>query len=223
MFDIPLRQVKDRLLLPLVPLLPRSITPNGITFLAFLFGLLACFTAATPSLISWAVYPWFVNRLLDNLDGALARSRRVSSELGGFLDLLSDFIVYSLLPISISYGQYRLHGGDEGGWLCGNSFLAITTLEATFHVNNFVLFYIAAVSATKQERELTSLTMKPALVEGFESGLIFTAMLIWPGHVVSMSWVMSLGVVLGTIQRVSALVVVLRNLEGSKEKRLRSQ
>ena len=216
MFDIPLRQIKDRLLLPNAPSVPSSISPNHITFIAFVVGLLACISATYPRFSSAAIYLWVFNRFLDNLDGVLARSRNTASELGGFLDLFSDFIIYSLIPISVAYGQHVVNGQE---WFTVSSFLAITILEATFHVNNFVLFYIAAVSATKQEGELTSLTMKSALIEGFESGLIFTAMFIWPEYVVVMSWAMSLGVIVGTVQRVVALIQVLRSLESGKDKK----
>jgi len=215
MFDISLRQLKDRLLLPLAPFVPQLITPNHITFIAFLIGTLACVATAIPRFAHTAVYLWLFNRFLDNLDGVVARFRKQASELGGFLDLLSDFIVYSLIPISVAYGQYGVHGAE---WFNTSSFLAITVLEATFHVNNFVLFYIAAVSATKQEGELTSLTMKPALIEGFESGMIFTVMFLWPEYVAALSWAMSLGVVIGTVQRVFALIKVLQSLEARTER-----
>src|SRR6201999_980282 len=94
MFDIPLRQVKDRLLLPIVPSVPANVSPNHITCAAFVVGLLACVAAASPRFSSAAVFLWLLNRFLDNLDGVLARSRNMASELGGFLDLLSDFIIY---------------------------------------------------------------------------------------------------------------------------------
>jgi phosphatidylglycerophosphate synthase len=216
MFDIQLRQVKDQVLLPLLPLIPQHVSPNHITFLAFLVGLVACVAATLPSIAWVAVYLWFLNRLLDNLDGMLARSRKRTSQVGGFLDLLSDFIVYSVIPISIAYGQYKIHGVQ---WFNASSFLALAILEATFHVNNFVLFYCAAVSAQKDEGELTSLTMKPALIEGFESGVIFTAMLVWPQYIVAMSWCMSLGVVVGTVQRVFGLVNVLHKVESREVKK----
>jgi len=213
MFDISLRHRKDRLLLPLAPFVPQLITPNHITFIAFLTGILACVATAIPHFAHTAVYLWLFNRFLDSLDGVVARFRKQASDLGGFLDLLSDFIVYSLIPISVAYGQCGICGPE---WFDTSSFLAITILEATFHVNNFVLFYIAAVSTTKQEGELTSLTMKPALIEGFESGLIFTVMFLWPGYVVALSWAMSLGVVVGIVQRVVALISVLQSLEARK-------
>jgi phosphatidylglycerophosphate synthase len=210
MFDIQLRRLKDRVFQPLVAFVPDIVSPNQVTLLAFIVGLRACSTAALPQDSHHAVYFWFLNRFLDNLDGVLARSRNKASDVGGFLDLLSDFIVYSLIPISVACGQYAKHGPE---WFDLSSFLAITILEATFHVNNFILFYMAALSAAKQEGELTSLTMKPALIEGFESGLIFTVMFIWPQYVVGLSWAMSAGIVLGTIQRSVALIRILRTAE----------
>jgi phosphatidylglycerophosphate synthase len=213
MFDIQLRQLKDWIFQPLVAFVPDIISPNQITLLAFIAGLRACSAAALPQDSHHAVYFWLLNRFLDNLDGVLARSRNQASDLGGFLDLLSDFIVYSLIPISVACGQYAKHGPE---WFDLSSFLAVTILEATFHVNNFVLFYVAALSATKQKGELTSLTMKPALIEGFESGLIFTIMFILPEYVVELSWAMAASVVLGTSQRSLALIRVLHATESTK-------
>ncbi len=90
---------------------------------------------------------------------------------------------------------------------------ALALLEATFHVNNFVLFYVAAVAAEKKDGELTSVTMKPALIEGFESGVLFTMMLIWPTWINTWCWAMALGVVVGTAQRVSNLIPVIKRLD----------
>ena len=87
--------------------------------------------------------------------------------------------------------------------------MSIATLEATFHVNNFILFYSAAIAAQKDDQELTSVTMRPALIEGFESGLLFTAMLIWPGHINTWARAMILGVMIGILQRTLAVTRVL--------------
>ena len=86
-------------------------------------------------------------------------------------------------------------------------------LEASFHINNFVLFYIAAVASNRKANELTSVTMRPALIEGLESGLIFTAMLLWPNHINFWCWGMFAAVVVGIIQRVAALIPILRRLD----------
>lgn len=54
MYDITLRQWKDRYAKSICQLLPDWITPKAITLMAFISGLLACFTAAfgapTPTL-----------------------------------------------------------------------------------------------------------------------------------------------------------------------------
>jgi phosphatidylglycerophosphate synthase len=211
MFDIPLRRLKDTLTVPLTAAIPPSISPNHLTLLSFVSGLLSCLLAATSPATPLPLTFWLLNRLLDSLDGSVARARGVASELGGFLDLLSDFIIYSLLPIAIAYGQNHPGAG------AGMDYLPIAVLEATFHINNFVLFYVAAVARKHDARELTSVAMRPALVEGFESGVLFTAMLVWPGWVGELAWGMGAAVVVGVVQRVWVLVPVLRVLDAGRD------
>lgn len=204
MFDIALRGWKDGTIDPISRKLPPSITPSQITFVAFLCGLISCLLAANSSYAGMALFFWSLNRFLDCLDGSVARTKNCATQLGGFLDLLSDFIIYSLLPIAIARGQSDLIIVD---WT------ALASLEATFHVNNFVLFYVAAVAADKKDGELTSVTMKPALIEGFESGMLFTMMLIWPARINMWCWVMAIGVTGGTAQRLWTLIPLLKRLD----------
>ncbi|KAL8881900.1 MAG: hypothetical protein Q9192_007691, partial [Flavoplaca navasiana] len=166
MFDLPLRPLKDTLFTPLCAYIPLPIKPLHITFLAFISGLLSCYilafsspTSLQPSSSSYqpkhanTTLPlifWILNRALDCLDGALARHRGTASELGGFLDLLGDFIVYSLLPISIAWGTSSSSSSSSvldfgAGRDRERVWLSVAILEATFHVNNFVLFYVAAL------------------------------------------------------------------------------
>ncbi len=86
-------------------------------------------------------------------------------------------------------------------------------LEATFHINNFVLFYISAVVSAKPDSELTNVSMRPALIEGLESGLIFTAMFIWPQYLTLLCWGMSVAVIIGIAQRVYFIIPSLKRLE----------
>lgn len=196
MFDIRLRSLKDTLFDPCCKYVPAAITPLHVTATAFLAGLLSCYFASlkatTPSLVFW-----LLNRGLDCLDGALARHRKIASDQGGFLDLLADFIIYSLLPIAIT-----------AGWTNNvRCWQAVALLEATFHINNFILFYIAAVTEKREgkteakSKELTSVMMNPALIEGMESGLIFTGMLAFPHYVEAWCWTMAALVSIGIFQR----------------------
>lgn len=204
MFDIRLRSLKDGIFEPCCQFIPSIITPFQITAAAFVAGLLSCQFASQNHILTSLSF-WLLNRALDCLDGALARHRKSASDLGGFLDLLGDFIVYSLLPIAIVAGQ----AGELSQWQ------AVAVLEASFHLNNFVLFYIAAIAEKKasagenRSKELTSLMMKPALIEGMESALFFTVMLAYPECIRIWSYSMAGLVLIGTAQRVVWVVPVL--------------
>ena len=219
MYDNHLRHLKDRITTPLCQILPSGLTPNHITLAAFISGLLAVGTAALPTSPSnrhWPLIFWLLNRLLDGADGTLARMRGTATALGGFLDLLGDFIIYSLIPPMLALGQEkRLAGAVDQpvppvkvvDWR------AVALLEGTFHINNFVLFYISAVVSAKMYGELTSVSMRPALIEGMESGLIFTAMFVWPQYLTVLCWGMSVAVIVGIAQRIYFIIPPLRRLD----------
>jgi phosphatidylglycerophosphate synthase len=198
MLDIRLRPLKDRLFDSITPQIPQSITPLQITLVGFIWGLLACiFTVLGSPTVS--VGFWILNRAFDCLDGSLARHRRQASDLGGFLDLLADFVIYSAIPIACVLAPGR---SSTSRWF------GVAVLEASFHVNNFVLFYAAAVvekrkahGGGKEVNELTSLAMRPALIEGTESAIFFTLMLMVPALIAGLSWSMAILVCVGVVQR----------------------
>ena len=119
--------------------------------------------------------------------------------------MLGDFIVYSMLPIAIA------HGSDDRN----ATWRAVAVLEATFHVNNFILFYVAAVGeklrakGAEESNELTSVMMRPAVIEGMESGLLFTLMLAFPESIKAWSWLMAGLVTIGIVQRTAWVVRAL--------------
>ena len=212
MFDIQLRGFKDRLFISLVPLVPSFVTPGHLTTAGFVLGILACISAATSNHAHLAVYLWLLNRIFDCLDGALARHRHVESDAGAFYDLLCDFIVYSAIPVAVGIGQSTTSSGD-GERLSVKAWIAIAFLEATFHINNFVLFYFAAIEAKPEHSELTSVAMVPAPIEGFESALFFTAMMVFRPYIAVLSWVMGALVVAGVVMRSWSLFDVLSRRE----------
>lgn len=84
--------------LPLVRPLTRlvvnhtGITPNAITLTSILFRLLAAsaFLTATQSGYVFGAVVYYLAYLLDCMDGAVARLRKMSSEFGRFLDHIGD-------------------------------------------------------------------------------------------------------------------------------------
>lgn len=65
---------------------------NGLTLVGFVIGLLIPLCSASGHHTA-AVLCWLLNRTLDGLDGSLARSRKISTAWGGYLDILCDFTV----------------------------------------------------------------------------------------------------------------------------------
>ncbi|KAL9132078.1 MAG: hypothetical protein Q9217_000114 [Psora testacea] len=204
MFDIQLRPVKDTIFDTICNLVPAFVKPLHLTAFGFVCGLLCCFCIFKKD-IAMSLLFWTLNRSFDCLDGALARKRNTASDLGGFLDLLCDFVIYSLLPIAVALGF------DDSR----SSLMALAFLEASFHINNFVLFYVAAIAEKgkrkeKDSKELTSVMMRPALIEGAESGILFTAMLAYPNYIRVLSLAMAGLVSIGIVQRTYWIVTVLK-------------
>ena len=89
-----------------------GITPDGLTLVGFAIGVLALpFLALGWYLAALVVI--LLNRLLDGLDGALAR-RRGLTDAGGFLDISLDFLFYALVPFGFILAapeQNALAGG----------------------------------------------------------------------------------------------------------------
>ncbi len=99
-----------------------------LTLVGFAIGVLALPFLA----LGWygaALAAILLNRLLDGLDGALAR-RRGLTDAGGFLDIALDFLFYALVPFGFILAD-PLNNALAGGWLLfafigtGSSFLAL--------------------------------------------------------------------------------------------------
>lgn len=92
------------------PSIPKSITPNQITVLAFVFAMIgnACllFMHTPSAYLFWVLFNfiWF---LLDALDGMHARLSGQSSEFGAFLDHAMDNI-YFLFMLTVFAAKFDL-------------------------------------------------------------------------------------------------------------------
>ena len=100
MLDLMARRLKDWILSPVVTLCS-SVPPNALTLLSLVFGL-QCARAAADGSVSLSFVCWVINRILDGLDGAVARQFGKTSDFGAYLDILCDFSVYGLVPVGIT-------------------------------------------------------------------------------------------------------------------------
>jgi len=87
----------DRLARHLVSL---GATANSVTVIGAALGL-AALPALAFGLFNLALVCFLASRLLDGLDGAVARHRG-GTDLGGYLDIVADFVVYAAVPFGFA-------------------------------------------------------------------------------------------------------------------------
>jgi len=195
MFDDLLRDLKDRVLAPVARAIGGRVSPLAISLIGFGAGL-----AAVPFLLrrqyGAALACWLANRILDGLDGTLARVQGRSSDLGAYLDLLLDFVVYAALPIALALGQPS-----------PLLLVALGFLLGTFYLNAASWMYLAAILERRGRGatatgERTQVTMPPGLVAGTETILFYAAFMLWPPQAAPLFVVMTGLVLVGVVQRV---------------------
>lgn len=203
MVDKLLRTPKHALMLPIAARLPAR--PGPITAAAFALGLGAAAAGALGA-GGWALALWIGNRFLDGLDGEVARLHDRQSDLGGYLDILSDFAVYALLPLGLVLGADPAPG--SGAWT------SLAIMLAAFYLNAGSWMMLAAIlekrgrgAALRGER--TSVTMPPALIEGAETVALFTLFLLLPGWLPWLFGITALLVAISALQRVAWAVRAL--------------
>jgi phosphatidylglycerophosphate synthase len=183
MIDGPFRTVLPRFTTPLIRLyLKLGLTPNLITLLALVLGFVAAFLCAIGA--SWgAMIVWWFGRLFDGTDGIFARETGQSSAFGAYLDIVSDMCAYSVMILGFSI----LHPDLASTWavilvlyvLCITSALAFGSMEATLH---------------RPAHDNRGLRLGAGLAEGGETGIAYSAFLIFPSHVpwLTKIWISSL-------------------------------
>lgn len=53
-------------------------------------------------------------RVLDGLDGVVARQKNKQTDFGGYLDIILDFTVYSIIPVAIVFSHAAEDCMSEG-------------------------------------------------------------------------------------------------------------
>jgi len=155
-----------------------GVSPDGITLIGFAIGVLALPLLALGN-YKLALVAILVNRLLDGLDGALAR-RRGLTDAGGFLDISLDFLFYALVPFGFVLANPSANA-LAGSWLLfafigtGSSFLAFAALAAKHQIAN-------PGYAHKSFYYLGGLT------EGSETLLLFVLCCLFPAQFAGFAW-----------------------------------
>ncbi len=147
------------------------VTPDQLTLIGFIIGLLTL-----PALmLEWyivALVLILLNRILDGLDGALARLVG-PTDAGGFLDITLDFLFYSVVIFGFALAD-PLQNALPAAFLIfcfigtGSSFLAFAIMAEKHRLE-------------RVQFDNKSLHYLGGLTEGTETLLFYIAICLWPG------------------------------------------
>lgn len=168
-----------------------GVSANAMTLGGFAVGLLALPLLAAGA-YGGALVAILINRLADGLDGAIAR-RRGASDLGGYLDIVCDFMFYG----AVVFG-FALAAPDNG--------LAAAFLLLAFIGTGGSFLAFAAMAARRKietrSRGPKSLYYLGGLTEGTETIAFFVACCIFPGAFAPLAWIFAAACWITTATRV---------------------
>ena len=174
MRDAALRAKKDEYMVPLAQSFFATVHPNVVSLMAMGVGLLAA--AAVIQERYWlGLLLWLLNRILDGLDGVIARVHDKQSDFGGYLDLLFDFVIYLAIPIAFLSAAPTVF----------NLWAGITLISV--YVLNIISWTVLSALLEKRHMQspsrLTSMEMPTGLIEGAETIAVYTLFFFFPGSI----------------------------------------
>lgn len=193
MQDAYLRRQKDRLLSPMAGPIFATIHPNVVSVVALFIGL-GSVGAIMGHFYEIGLILWAVNRIMDGLDGVIARVHQKQSDFGGFLDLFLDFIIYLTVPVAFLWALPTTANLWAGIALLGSyvmNSISWTTLAALLEKRN-----------QQTINRLTSMEMPTGLIEGAETIVFYTLFYFFPSHIAVLFGVMAVLVYYTAAQRV---------------------
>jgi len=191
-FDTNMRRLKDRVATPLANRLSH-VSPMTMSMLALAAGLLASYAAYRQQYL-WAFGLWYMNRALDGLDGLIARMHDQQSDLGGYVDIVTDYVIYASLPIGLVAGSPS-----------NERYLALAFMLAAFYVNSASWMYLAAILEKRSAHDSdtqTTIVMPAGLIGGFETIIVYGVFLLFPTHITLLFSLFGVLVLFTAFQRV---------------------
>jgi phosphatidylglycerophosphate synthase len=158
------------------PLARRGVSADALTVLGCIVGLLAAAAIVWGHFVA-ALALMLASRLLDGLDGTLARLTRPTAR-GAFLDIALDFVFYAAIPLA-----FALHDPAANA-LAAAPLLAAFVLTATSFLAFAVLSEKHALDATAAPRGgvAKGFVFLGGLTEAGETLLCFVLMCLLPQH-----------------------------------------
>ena len=171
MIDAKLLPLQRRLLRPIaLGLVTFGVRADQVTITGFLLGIVALPLLASQQ-YTWALVFILLNRVLDGIDGEVARLT-IATDRGAFLDIALDFVFYALIPLGFALADVTENA------------LAAAVLLATFvgTGSSFLAFSLMAQKRKLHAQKFPSkgLYYLGGLTEGAETIAVFVAFCLWP-------------------------------------------
>ena len=171
MIDAKLLPLQRRLLRPIaLGLVTFGVRADQVTMTGFLLGIVALPLLASQQ-YTWALVFILLNRVLDGIDGEVARLT-IATDRGAFLDITLDFVFYALIPLGFALADVTENA------------LAAAVLLATFvgTGSSFLAFSLMAQKRKLHAQKFPSkgLYYLGGLTEGAETIAVFVAFCLWP-------------------------------------------
>jgi phosphatidylglycerophosphate synthase len=191
LIDPPLNKVAQRW--------PSSVSANQITIIGFGIGLASC-VAVTQNAFGLALTLLLINRLGDGLDGAVAR-RDGATDLGAYLDIIADFLLWSLLPLA-----FLVQAPQNA--------TAAAVLLSSFAMSMVVFLAFAILAekrgVTTQAQGKKSFFYMAGLAEGTETIAFFVFVMWLPDYFIPAAYVFAGLVYLSVIGRILSSYLTLK-------------
>lgn len=184
------------------PLIQRGISANQVSLAGFVIGLLGALLIA----MGWYVLGLFaiaLNRLCDGLDGTIARSTQSSSDAGGYLDIVLDFIFYSAVVVGFAAAEPEQNALVAAFLIwsfmgTGSSFLAFAIMAAKRNIEQL-------------DYGKKSLYFLGGITEGTETIACFVLMCLFPSQFVMLALVFAGLCWVTTVTRIYAAYKMLNS------------
>ena len=166
-----------------------GVRAGWVTAAGWLLGAGACVAAGAAAW--WAALAlWLANRLLDGLDGAVARASTPTAR-GAFVDLVADFSVYGGFVVGVAVAEPPAR-------------LACAVLLLAYYASGAAFLSLSSL-LERQGRaggDERSLRFIGGLAEGTETIVAYVLFCLLPADAAAIAWVFAAAVGVTALQRV---------------------
>jgi phosphatidylglycerophosphate synthase len=203
MLDITIRKFVDPVLNPIANILVKTgISANSITIIGFLIGVVS-WIALAMNQYYLALGMIAINRIFDGLDGLIAQ-KTSKTEIGGYLDIVLDFLFYSGVPFFFAVGKPEV--GLSASFLIfsfigtGTSFLAYSAIAAKHKTTN-------------EKYKNKAIYYLGGITEGSETFALFLFICLKPDKFTEAAWIFGGLCWITTFTRIYTALINFKNLK----------